>query len=69
MPDRRRQPHAYPLDGVELSDEDLEVVVGGLSPEASAAYAAYLSEAAQRSDPVARLQRLRTSGIWRSLGD
>jgi len=35
---RRRDPE----DGVELSDEELEVVIGGLEPEAWRAYASYL---------------------------
>lgn len=44
-PPRPPQPPPAPrnqLDGIELSDEDLEVVVGGLSPEASLAFANYL---------------------------
>lgn len=31
-------------DGIELTDEDLEVVVGGLDPEASMAHARYLQD-------------------------
>lgn len=36
-------------DGIELTDEDLEIVVGGLSPEASMAYANWLSVEMKRA--------------------
>ena len=35
-------PPRVEMDGIELTDEDLEIVVGGLSPEASLAFANYL---------------------------
>jgi hypothetical protein len=39
-------------DGIELTDEDLEVVVGGLSPEASMAYANWITDQLYRESPV-----------------
>lgn len=51
-PPRPPQPPPAPrnqLDGIELSDEDLEVVVGGLSPEASWAFANYLKSQGRES--------------------
>jgi len=37
-------------DGQELTDDDLDMVVGGLNPEASMAYAAFLRGSGQRPD-------------------
>ena len=39
---RPRPPEPDPYDGRELSDEDLEIVVGGLDPEYWYAQTAYL---------------------------
>jgi hypothetical protein len=47
------------LDGVELTQDDLEIVVGGLSPAASAAYLEYLRDPTGRRTHAARLDRLR----------
>jgi hypothetical protein len=37
-------PGADPYDGMELTDDDLEVVVGGVDPEYWMAQASYLQE-------------------------
>jgi hypothetical protein len=59
-------PQPEPLDGIELTEDDLDVVVGGLSPEASMAYVAYLRESAGRQSHAARLDWLRSSAVlWR----
>lgn len=47
-PQSPRPPRLEP-DGIELTDEDLEIVVGGLSPEASMAFANYLKSQSQRT--------------------
>jgi hypothetical protein len=47
----RRQREVY--DGVELSDDDLELVVGGLSAEAYLAHSRYLLGLRQKTDPNA----------------
>jgi hypothetical protein len=54
---QRPEPEVY--DGMELSEDDLEMIVGGLSPEASAAYVDYLRDESIRSNPATRLERLR----------
>jgi hypothetical protein len=60
---QRQEPEVY--DGMELGDEDLEMVVGGLSPEASAAYVEYLQDESLRTDPARRLDRLRRPrALW-----
>jgi hypothetical protein len=59
MADTNKPPEPEPIDNVELTDEDLEMVVGGLSAEASAAYVTFLQEASTRNDPAKRLDRLR----------
>ena len=41
-PTQQPPPRRVEPDGIELTDEDLEIVVGGLSPEASLAFANYL---------------------------
>jgi hypothetical protein len=56
---RRQQPtEPEPYDGMELSDDDLEMVVGGLSVGASNAYVNYLRDESDRNDPSTRLARL-----------
>lgn len=47
----RQSPSPRIPDGIELTDEDLEVVVGGLSPEASMAYANWISDQLHRESP------------------
>lgn len=49
MPSRSQRPPSPPpppdpYDGVELSDEDLEMVVGGLDPEYFLTQAAHLQQ-------------------------
>ena len=48
-PPRTPEPKEIP-DGQELTDEDLDMVVGGLNPQASMAYAAFLMGSGQRPD-------------------
>ena len=56
-----------PLDGIELTEEDLDIVVGGLSPEASMAYVDYLRDSSGRQSHAARLDWLRSSAVlWRA---
>ena len=45
------------VDGIELDDEDLDMVVGGLNPEASMAYAAFLKGGGLRPSIGARRDR------------
>jgi len=45
------------VDGIELDDEDLDMVVGGLNPEASMAYAAFLRGGGMRPSIGARRDR------------
>jgi hypothetical protein len=45
------------VDGVELDDDDLDMVVGGLNPEASMAYAAFLRGGGLRPSIGARDDR------------
>ena len=60
-----KKPEPEPYDGMELGDDDLEMVVGGLSPEASSAYVSYLRDESTRNDPATRLERLRRPrALW-----
>ncbi len=59
----KRRARPEPLDGIELTDDDLEIVVGGLDPDASMAYVHYLQETAGRQDRKARLDWLRSSAV------
>jgi hypothetical protein len=61
----RTPPQLTKGEDFELADEDLELVVGGLSPEASIAYALFLKEATGRDSQAYRLDRLRKSGVWK----